>query len=219
MFRFNKNINKKDKQNKFICQQAGMTYIELIVVLSIFSVMTSVVLFNYDKFQAKVDIKNLANDIALKIVEAQKSALSGKLPTQLFGADWRPSYGVYFDLSSSFGDNKKFIYFTDLDQSGNYNDGSFCPSSGGTYECLDKISITKNNYISDITVFYNDGSLSTSLSDSNLAITFARPNSEAIFTSTTVFSASVSHVQITIISPSGMTAKIKVYVSGRIQIN
>ena len=57
-----------------------MTYVELIVVLSIFSVMTSVVLFNYNEFQAKIDIKVLANDIALKIVEAQKSALSGKLP-------------------------------------------------------------------------------------------------------------------------------------------
>ena len=59
----------------------GMTYVELIVVLSIFSIMTSVVLFNYGAFQAKVDIKNLASDIALKIVEAQKSALSGKLST------------------------------------------------------------------------------------------------------------------------------------------
>ena len=49
----------------------GMTYIELIVVLSIFAVMTSIVLFDYGGFQAKVDIKNLASDVALQIVQAQ----------------------------------------------------------------------------------------------------------------------------------------------------
>ena len=47
-----------------------MTYIELIVVLSIFAVMSSVVIFNYGLFQARIDIKNLASDIALKFVEA-----------------------------------------------------------------------------------------------------------------------------------------------------
>src|SRR3989344_4561547 len=86
---------------------AGMTYVELIVVLSIFSVMTSIALFDYNKFQAKVDIKVLANDIALKIVEAQKSAMSGKIPIQNISSTWKPSYGIYFDLA----DGKNFIYF------------------------------------------------------------------------------------------------------------
>ena len=65
MISFSKNF-KVNKLNK------GMTYVELIVVLSIFSIMTSIVLFNYNEFQAKVDIKVLANDIVLNIVEAQK---------------------------------------------------------------------------------------------------------------------------------------------------
>ncbi|KKQ07855.1 MAG: hypothetical protein US18_C0006G0001, partial [Parcubacteria group bacterium GW2011_GWB1_36_5] len=59
------------KESKRIKKNRGMTYVELIVVLSIFAVMSSIVLFNYGEFQAKVDIKNLASDIALKIVEAQ----------------------------------------------------------------------------------------------------------------------------------------------------
>ena len=83
---------KKIRNSKFVIRncQKGMTYVELIVVLSIFSAMTSVVLFNYGEFQAKVDIKNLASDIALKIVEAQKSSLSGKLP-ESFPVNWKPS--------------------------------------------------------------------------------------------------------------------------------
>lgn len=218
MFLFKGKIKKREK-GWSARPQAGMTYIELIVVLSIFSIMTSVVLFDYDRFQAKVDIKNLANDIALQIVEAQKMASSGRLPTQLVGASWRPSYGVYFDLST-FGNNKNFVYFADLDQSGNYNegDGSFCGSTLGTNECIDKLGITKNYFISDLQVFYQGGSF-TSLIDSNLSITFTRPNSEAIIKSTTILSPSISYAQIDITSPSGNPAKIKIYASGRIQID
>ena len=78
---------------------AGMTYVELIVVLSIFSVLSSVAIYNYGDFQSSVDIKNLASDIALQIVKAQKDSLSGLLPLQEIKTDWKPSYGVYFDLS------------------------------------------------------------------------------------------------------------------------
>src|SRR3990167_3431372 len=104
-----------NKLNKKIKKNGGMSYIELIVVLSIFSAMTSIVLFNYGDFQAKVDIKNLASDIALKVVEAQKMSLSGQFPPQpQYGAigdpaAWKPSYGVSFDLTTP----TQFIYFVD----------------------------------------------------------------------------------------------------------
>src|SRR3989344_6451778 len=81
----------------------GMTYVELIVVLGIFGVISSVVMFNYGEFQDKVEIKNLASDIALKVVEAQKSAMSGKLPVNP-PSGWKPAYGVYFPSVSV--DNK-----------------------------------------------------------------------------------------------------------------
>lgn len=204
-------------KTKSLILNRGMTYIELIVVLSIFSIMTSVVLFSYDKFQAKVDIKNLANDIALKIVEAQKSASSGRLPPSaqvLPPSSWKPSYGVYFNLGST-GNNKNFVYFIDLNQNG-YSDSSFCSSFGGSYECVDKINITKNNYISSLNVFYTDGSIN---SVQNLAFTFTRPNLETAMYNNNVLLPGVSYVQITITSPAEITANIRVYPSGRIQIN
>ncbi|KKP85723.1 hypothetical protein A3B84_00385 [Candidatus Nomurabacteria bacterium RIFCSPHIGHO2_02_FULL_35_13] len=205
-------LNKKIKDNR------GMTYVELIVVLSIFSVMTSVILFNYNAFQAKVDIKVLANDIAIKIVEAQKSALSGKLSLRTHGAisDWKPSYGVYFDLSTS-DSKKKFVYFTDSNQDKDY--APSCPGVDNTEdECIDEITITKNNFISDFTVFYENDSSAVSLNN-DLTITFTRPDSGVIIKSTMPFVFTVSYVQITISSVSGITAKIKIYPSGRIQIN
>ena len=106
------NFNKKIKKNR------GFTYVELIVVLSIFAIMTSLVIFNYGAFQAKVDVENYANDIALKIVQAQKDAMSGKQPTDLQQqptvSPWKPSYGVFFDghLGST-----NFIYYVESDKS------------------------------------------------------------------------------------------------------
>lgn len=194
----------------------GMTYVELIVVLSIFSVMASIVMFNYGAFLGRVDIKNLSNDIALRVVQAQKDSLAGKLPpaTQLaqLGPNWKPAYGFY---ANRITDNKSFIYFTDINQNGDLDDTT-CNGNG---ECLNKSIITKGNYISNMLVFYQDGS-SASLHD--LTITFKRPDSSAIIKSSLIAqppASPISYVEIDVVSPKGGTAKVKVYPSGRIQIN
>ena len=182
-----------------------MTYVELIVVLSIFSVMTSIALFDYNKFQAKVDIKVLANEIALKIVEAQKFAMSGKIPIQNISSTWKPSYGIYFDLV----DNKNFIYFANtIDGSNNSYDDTSCnlPPTVGGGECLDYIHIKKDNFIKDLKCSGNP--------INNLTIVFRRPNSGALM-------SCFGDVEIIVSSPgtNPVTANIKVYPSGRIQIN
>ena len=192
------------KLSKTIKKNSGMSYVELIVVLTIFVIMTSIVLFNYGEFQAKVDIKNLASDIALKFVEAQKSALSGKL-TANSPVDWKPAYGVYFNISPS----TNFIYFADLNNANGYE--------AGNGETLATINITKNNSISRIDKCSNANCTSPTQIITPISVTFKRPNSGAVFTGVTI---SVSeYVQITIISPKTATAKIKIYPSGRVQVN
>jgi len=190
----------------------GMSYVELIVVLSIFSVISSVVIFNYGEFQAKIDIKNLAGDIALKIVEAQKSSLSGKLPSlaqQLqITSVWKPSYGLYFNIVS---DNKSFIYFTDLNNNTLY-EGSDCLD-----ECAEKITLNKENTISSLDVLYQGDVTPHSFND--LTITFTRPSGSAVIKSASPFTSAISYIQTTVLSPKGSTAIIKVYPSGRIQVN
>jgi prepilin-type N-terminal cleavage/methylation domain-containing protein len=180
----------------------GMTYVELIVVLSIFSVMTSIVMFNYSDFQDKVDIKILANDIASKIVEAQKSAMSGALQG-ITPAGWKPSYGVSFNSSidpdpEGIAFNKRFVYFANFDNNDIFSD----PSDS----VLDKILITKNNYIKDIKC------LGVSVVG-DLDIVFRRPNSGALISCS-------SEVEITISSPGDkFSAIITISPSGRIKIN
>ncbi|MFA6076920.1 MAG: type II secretion system protein [Candidatus Paceibacterota bacterium] len=195
----------------------GMTYVELIVVLGIFAVMSAIVMFSYGEFQAKVDIKNLASDIASKIVEAQKSAMSGNLPsTSTFCDGCKPSYGVYFNLANPTH-TTNFIYFADFNNSGIYDDGEMLG---------DPFSITKNNYIYQIEECRGDCIDTNSFNlFGNYSITFKRPNSGAVFylenevrgPDPTAYN--FSYVQITIKSPKEASAKIKIYPSGRIQVN
>ncbi len=204
-------------KSKKLQKNRGMTYVELIVVLGIFGLMSSVILFNYGKFQEKVDISNLANDIALKITEAQKSAMSGKLNTLVADPDWKPSYGLYFNITQN---PKKFIYFADFDNSNSCENfsGSTCAVSdnvGG--EILEVIDITKGNYVEKIGLVNQQGVGLPSIPE--IGLRFTRPNSGAYFIFPTQPAPLVEHIKIMIASPKGLTSEVRVYPSGRIQIN
>lgn len=87
-------------------KNAGMTAIELVVVMGIFAAISSTVLFNYRNFSNNVALQNLAQDVALQIKRAQTESVSGRLPIlsgnqllesgNLLPTDWKPSYGVAF---------------------------------------------------------------------------------------------------------------------------
>lgn len=188
-------------------RQAGMTLVELIVVLSIFAVLSTVAIFNYRDFQAKVDIKNLGSDIALKIVEAQKLSVNGVWNSSTTLANWKPSYGAYFDTATP----KQFLYFADLDNNDRYDGLPTC-----TIECLDKITITKDNYISRIDGY--TGSTIT-LITTPFSVVFRRPDSRAIFRDSNGALIGFDYIQITVDSPNGAKVLIKLYPSGRVQVN
>ena len=160
-----KKINFRLKLNK---KNRGMSYVELIVVLAIFSIMSGVVLYNYQDFNKGTQIKSLSNDVALKIVETQKLAMSGTLvdperqkkfeeQTGFLSEKWRPSYGLFFDS----GESKSFLYFADLDDSAFLSKGKNpaynlnVPKCDST-ECLDRVLIGSDYYISSLQVFYPD---------------------------------------------------------------
>ncbi len=195
-----------------------MTYVELIVVLTIFSTLSSVVVFNYVAFQDKIDVKNLTSDIALKVVEAQKSSVSGRLPPspQQSGvtSSWRASYGLHFNLS----DNKRFQFFTDVNQDGLYN-SSDCPGNASNEECLDEVSIAKGGSISGLSVLCQGDDSTKNLQD--LMITFVRPSGSAILKSSSTeidCMSGIAYVGISVISPRDFTATVRIFPSGRIEL-
>lgn len=200
-----------------------MTYVELIVVLSIFSVLSSVAIFNYGDFQARVDIKNLASDIAIKIVEAQKASLGGALPLsfaqQSTDPNWKPSYGIHITSNATLdiagANDKNFIYFTDIDSDKLFTgDGPNCNG-----ECLDYISITKGEYIEKIEKVLGNAYTPIANTDA-LTITFTRPDASAVFSDSLGILSGFDYVKITLSSANQrVKASIRIYPSGRIQID
>lgn len=79
-------------------QPAGFTFIEFIVIISIFAIMSSFVLVNYRTFTRNIETQNLAQDIALMIKRAQNSGISAASeigsPTTRFGVHFVPANGT-----------------------------------------------------------------------------------------------------------------------------
>lgn len=168
-------------------RQKGFTLIELTFVISIFAIMASVVLFSFKSFGAKTALDNLAQDIALRIVGAQKAAASGALTPGLLGFDAAsaPSYGVFFTSGVTPNPaDQEFTYFADLNHNGFFNSLGSCPSSPtGSNECLSVTGITTGDYIDRICYRYPLGSDPAHvLCDigGSAHITFKRPFRDAV---------------------------------------
>jgi len=181
---------------------AGLTFIELIVVMSIFATLSGVVLFKFTNFTTNVSLQNLAHQIALQIRTAQSDAVSGKKLNLVSSSI--PSYGVYFNKITS----SKFIYFVDRNNDGTY-DGSIPCNTAGT-ECLDEININTGDKISDLCVTTS----SSTQCLSSLVITFTRPFHDAYINQ----DKSILNAEIKIESPKGNIKSIRISSIGQISI-
>ncbi len=209
----NKKINKACPAKPW--RSGGFTLIEMLMVLGIMAIMSSIVMFNYPKFQAQIDVRNTANDVALQIVQAQKDATNGKLNSRTL-TSWIPSYGVYFN--STVPENKTFKYFADFSPVDKLlTNSTTCDNSS---ECLNIFSFTRGITISDLKV--SCGGVPGSVE--NLHINFTRPNSFASIRTNLASGCGSSitpadYAQIMAKSPQGLSSNICVYSSGRITIN
>jgi prepilin-type N-terminal cleavage/methylation domain-containing protein len=156
---------KKLKAIRYTLQDdGGFTLAEMFVVISIFAIMASIVIFKFQSYNKSATLDNLAQDVALRVVQAQKTAISGVLTTGVSIGVTAPIYGVYFSSNPTSSANKKFIYFTDIyptaigiTPAGNAQydtipagtSTSLCGSSYGA-ECLSVTSMTTGDYISTI---------------------------------------------------------------------
>ena len=166
----------------------GFTLIEFIVIISIFSIMASVALFNFNGFRSNIALGNLANDIGLTIRQAQVFGWANQSGTStsgivlkgndpLSGNPVRFSDGVYFTL-----DNPKEIvlYKKNTTLTPPYFDNV-------TDRVVDTVRVSGPNSISGIyaatkkadLLIDSDGLGGTSLN--NISIAFSRPKPEALF--------------------------------------
>ncbi len=186
--------------------QRGLTFIELIFVLSIFGILSGIVIFQYGSFAANVKLENLAQDIALRIAQAQKSAISGAINSNVT-LGTAPTYGVYFTSSptNAQNNNKQFVFFLDENHDGFLklkNPNLVCPS----IQCISQTTITTGEYVSKVC---DAGKKNNScLNDTTgVAITFTRPFPDATIMNNDKKEAFKGGVEIEITSSSTNTKK------------
>lgn len=95
---------------------AGFTIAELIIVIAIFALVTSIAMFNQGRLNSNILVNNMAFETALAVREAQVYGIgvrSGGLESNAFSG-W---FGAHFDLSKP----TQIIIFNDINKSSSYD--------------------------------------------------------------------------------------------------
>lgn len=195
--------------------RAGFTLVELLVTITMFVIITGVVLINSNTFDNTVLLHNFVYDVALTIKQAQIYGVntlesgSGLFNTQLQG------YGVYFDRSIPNG-NTHFVLFNDTNSDKKYPDVTTCLTDS---ECIQKYSMTKGTFIQSICVVGNSGGNCNEVNQ--LSILFIRPNPEALIfvnNGQSIQSPSPQYAKIILSSAGGATSSVVVTSVGQIYV-
>jgi prepilin-type N-terminal cleavage/methylation domain-containing protein len=193
-------------KNKYASSR-GFTLVELIVCISIFAMMTALVVAKYGNFNQSVLLTNLAYDMALTIRTAQTYGVSVR---QAGTGNFTYPYGVYF--SSVSGNNTSFVFFTDMNLDVN---------DQGYYDVADQIintyTLKRGAKIQQICT--DDTCIST---EDELHITFKRPDPDARFCVTSTCGVmgapAETYVKIVIEGTDGSTRAVVVRKNGQISV-
>lgn len=175
----------------------GMTLVELLVVLSIFAIISMTVAFNYGSYKSTTSTNVLSQNVALSIREAQGYAMGVK-SISTAGSSIFPGYGVHFSTSGSSrvsGSSKSFILFADIPANSNtagdftYNfpagngpDENSCDSNtlAQGNECLSIVGIDGGDKILGVCA-NQECTQNIANTAGSLDIVFRRPNPDATF--------------------------------------
>jgi prepilin-type N-terminal cleavage/methylation domain-containing protein len=103
----------------FIKGNSGMTLVELMVVLSIFAIISMTVAFNYSSYRSVTSTSVLSQDVALSIREAQGYAMGVRsVYIDDDNGSIFPAYGIRFNTVNNMadisGNQKSSVLFVDI---------------------------------------------------------------------------------------------------------
>lgn len=196
----------------------GFTLIEMLVVLTIFSILTGVVLVGQSKFNSSILLTNLAYDTALTVRQAQNYGINIKeFTTSTTPGSFVP-YGVHFEKDEP----NSFIFFADLNEVGGDNygiytaDASECDLNAG---CVNKYNIKNGNYISALCLNTENEEDEDACDLDSIDVTFVRPNPDAVIRVNDDPEIIPGYVTVILKSADETgTRKIKIQSNGLIQI-
>jgi prepilin-type N-terminal cleavage/methylation domain-containing protein len=213
-------------------KQAGFTLIEMLMVVAIFAVITTILMFNYSDFSTSAAVRNLAEDIGLSVRKAQSYATSVRslAGTNAIMSDMFPAYGASFSVNPT--GNKydptatSFILFADVAPTGGNSDDDIYENNGscGTpaqgSECLESFDITSADKIVSLCTA-TTGAQTCMTNSGTVHVVFRRPtpDAEICILGTNCATDLQSYLYITLQSAKGVQRVVKIYETGQISVD
>ncbi len=206
----------------------GFTLVELLISVSIFVVMTVLLIAKYGNFNQSVLLTNLIYDVALVVRTAQTFGLSvANTASQSSSASFDAAYGVDFSVDTTDSANTKVILFTDtspLPVDGIYTSGSDATIS--TYNISRGAKVT---YLCVGTETTCAGTPPTAGNVKQLDVTFKRPDPTAIICYRNLSDAvscqdpsnsanPVQYAKIVIVGTDGSPRALEIFRNGQVSI-
>jgi prepilin-type N-terminal cleavage/methylation domain-containing protein len=188
--------------NKF---NKAFSLIELIVTVSIISVILSVVLYNYGSFNDKLALSAAAQELAVSIRQAQAYGINVK-ESGVSSNQFNYAYGIYFSNQTP---NSYYIY-VDVNSNNKYD-------SGGS-ELVERVDFKNGVTINNIC----DSGACPATGVTTMSASFLRPNPDAriyfINSSGTVTSGPLSYGRIQLRSTKGTFSYVIIESTGQIVV-
>lgn len=192
----------------------GLTVLELLVVIGIMAVISTVVLSHYPEFGGSLSLGRVARETALSVRQAQAYGLGVR---GLTGSVQYPPYGIFFSQETP----NEFILFADLNDSGAGN-GFYDPGDGcgsDNTECVEQYDYSSKEYIAELCTMNGDsGDCDETVDD--FSITFKRPEPEAYIRSSASPSQLYNGALVRLVSRKYPAKQqlVRVWVTGQISV-
>lgn len=218
-------------------KQSGFTLIEMLIVVAIFAVVATILLFRYSDFSTSVGVRNLAQEIGLSARKAQSYATSVRSIAGTNGimSDTFPAYGISFSTSPTANKvydptSTNFALFVDVspDASGKtsntFDNNSICGIPAVGQECVESFGITgQNKIVSLCTDSPSTNSCFTAQNPGKVNVVFHRPNPDAVIcvvgATGSCISQPSSYLKVTIQSVKGLQRVVTIWNTGQISVN
>lgn len=192
--------------------QKGFTLIEMVAVLGIFTIMTSIVVFNYNKFRSDTILTNMTYEIALSIREAQIYGVSARNAIPGGVNTFSRPYGIYIPPVNP--PTSQYFLFADTNPDLQYS-GTDCAFVQGGDICTTPYTLQRNVVIEGIHLENGESCPSAD----KISILFKRPNPEPIVNIDDDDDVETfSRVQITVKAPDDARRYVIVANNGQISV-
>lgn len=181
----------------------GFSLIELLVAVSIFIVISMVVLANHSRFNSSVLLGSLAYDIGLSVREAQVFGLSVRGVGGSGPQAFQSGYGVWFDLSSPH----EYILFADTNRNHQYDEQNDV--------IVQTYTLGRGHRISRLCGVPQSGG-APNCEVQQLNIVFERPNPDARIRDNQSGVYSAAHIVVE--APGSATREVRVQSTGQISV-